>query len=71
MELLIIIFGLPLLSLIWFVFDLVLFLKCPKGEQEKRKKYRNQLIMSGVVAFVLIGGISLLMYWFSQVLQHM
>ncbi len=71
MELLIIIFGLPLVSLIWFIFDLVLFLKCPKEEREKRRRYRNQLIISGILAFVFIGGVSLLMYWFSQTMRHM
>lgn len=71
MELLIIIFGLPLVSLIWFIFDLVLFLRCPKGEKEKRGRYRNQLIISGILAFVFIGGVGLLMYWFSQAMEHM
>lgn len=71
MELLFIIFGLPLVSLIWFIFDLVLFLKCPKEEREKRRRYRNQLIISGILAFVFIGGVSLLMYWFSQAMRHM
>ena len=71
MELLILFFGLPLVSLIWFIFDLVLFLNCPKGEKEKRRRYRNQLIMSGILAFVFIGGVSLLMYWFSQAMEHM
>lgn len=69
MELLII--GLPLVSLIWFIFDLVLFLRCPKDEKEKRRRYRNQFIMSGILAFVFIGGVSLLMYWFSQAMEHM
>lgn len=71
MELLIIFFGLPLVSLIWFIFDLVLFLRCPKDEKEKRRRYRNQSIMSGILAFVFIGGASLLMYWFSQAMEHM
>lgn len=71
MELLIIFFGLPLVSLIWFIFDMVLFLRCPKDEKEKRRRYRNQFIMSGILAFVFIGGVSLLMYWFSQAMEHM
>jgi len=71
MELLIIFFGLPLVSLIWFIFDLVLFLRCPKDEKEKRRRYRNQLIMSGILAFMFIGGVSLLMYWFSKAMEHM
>ncbi len=71
LELLIILFDGPLFSLIWFIFSLVLFLKCPKGEKEKWRRYRNRLIISGILAFVFVGGVSLLIYWFSQAMEHM
>lgn len=68
---LIIVFGIPFTSVVWFIFDLILFLRCPKEKTERRKKYRNQTILSAVLAFLLVGSVSLLIYWFSQVVQHM
>lgn len=71
MEVVIILFGVPLASVAWFIFDLVLFLRCPREEMERRKKYRNQTILSAILAFLLVGGVSLLVYWFSRAVQHM
>lgn len=68
---LIIVFGIPFTSVVWFIFDLILFLRCPKEKTDSRKKYRNQTILSAVLAFLLVGSVSLLIYWFSQVVQHM
>lgn len=66
-----IIFGLPLLSLVWFIVDLVLFLKCPKEDTKKRRKCRIQLILSGILAFIFVGGLTLLLYILSQAVTHM
>lgn len=71
MEVVIILFGVPLASVVWFIFDLVMLLRCPREESERRKKYRNQTILSAILAFLLVGGVSLLIYWFSQAVQHM
>lgn len=68
---LIIFFGAPVMSLGWFIFDLVLFLKCPKEDTEKRRKCRIQLILSGILAFIFVGGVILLLYILSQPVWHM
>lgn len=63
--------GVPLASLVWFIVDLVLFLKCPKEDKEKRRKCRIQLILSGILAFIFVGGIMLLLYIISRAVEHM
>lgn len=63
--------GVPLASLVWFIVDLVLFLKCPKEDKEKRRKCWIQLILSAILAFIFVGGVTLLMYIISQAVQHM
>lgn len=67
----IIFFGAPVMSLIWFIIDLVLFLKCPKEDKEKRRKCRIQLILAAVLAFIFVGGTALLLYIATQVAWHM
>lgn len=68
---LIIFFGAPVMSLGWFIFDLVLFLKCPKEDKEKRRKCRIQLILAAILAFIFVGGVTLLLYMLSQATWHM
>ncbi len=71
MEVGIILFGVPLASIAWFIYDLVLFLKCPKEEVEKRKKCRIQMILSAILALFFVGTVTSVIYFFSRAVQHM
>lgn len=64
-------FFLPVVSLGWFIVDLVLFLKCPKEDKEKRRKRGIQLVLAAIVAFIFVGGVTMLLYMLSQAVQHM
>ncbi len=45
--------SMPILAVVWFVWNLVSYLKAPK-ESEKRNEQKGKLILSAVVAGVLI-----------------
>ncbi|MCH5348360.1 MAG: hypothetical protein J1E40_03485 [Oscillospiraceae bacterium] len=49
------IFGIiPLAILIWFIVSLVLFIRCPDEDTDRRKKLKIMLIISSVVFGLLI-----------------
>lgn len=64
-------FFLPAVSLGWFIVDLVLFLKCPKEDTKKRRKRGILLILSAIVAFIFVGGVTMLLYMLYQTVAHM
>ncbi len=59
------IFGVPLATLIWFIVSLIKYLTTPAQEVELRKTRRTMLIFSGVLtaffALVIVGLIVLVM----------
>lgn len=49
------IFGIiPLAILIWFIVSLVLFIRCPDEDTDRRKKLKIMLIISSVIFGLLI-----------------
>lgn len=64
-------FFLPVMSLVWFIVALVLFLKCPKEDTKKRRKRGIHLILAAIVAFIFVGGVTMLLYMLSQAVAHM
>lgn len=65
------IFLLPIGSVLWFVISLVRFLCCPAQEEIKRKRLRFWLIVSGIAAFILGGGLLALIVIFAISIAHM
>lgn len=65
------IFLLPIGSVIWFVISLVRFLCCPAQEETKRKRLRFWLIISGITALILGGGLLTLIVIFAISIVHM
>ena len=53
-------FGVPAAMVIWFIVSLIIMLKTPKENIEKRRKRKIMTIVSGVIAGVnvlVIGGL--------------
>ncbi len=48
------IFGVPLAVLIWFIVSLIKYLTTPAQEVELRKRRRTMLIFSGVLTAVFV-----------------
>lgn len=65
------IFGIPLLALIWFGVSLTLFLRTPKENLERRKTRRILVICSGAVLCVTLGALLALMLLFAMAIRHM
>ena len=53
-------FGLPGLSVIWFLVNLIVFLTAKKNSRRK-EDFRGMMIISGVLAAVLVGVVVSLM----------
>lgn len=64
-------FGLPLAVLIWFVVSLVQFLKTPKDDEKLRKERKTALITSGVLSAILAVAITALMILVMMAISHM
>lgn len=47
-------FGVPAAMLIWFMVSLILMLKTPKENTEKRRRRKIMTIVSGVIAGILV-----------------
>ena len=60
-----ILFGVPVLSLIFFIVSLVIFIRTPKENVGKKKLWKGMLIISsvilGLVAIVIIAFLLLMM----------
>lgn len=61
----------PLAILIWFIVSLVLFIKCPDEDTDRRKKLKIMLIVSGVVLGLLILAIIALIIILSLAIMNM
>lgn len=64
-------FILPLALIAWFVVSLVMFLRCPKGETEKRKNWRFSLIISSVIIGLAAVCLVALMVLFAMAIMFM
>ena len=53
-------FGLPALSVIWFIVSLILYLTAPK-KSKKRDDMKVVTVISGILAFMLVGAFVMLM----------
>ena len=61
----------PLAILIWFVVILVLFIKCPDEDTDRRKKLKVMMIISSVVFGLLILAIVALIVILSLAIMNM
>ena len=61
----------PLAILVWFVVSLVLFIKCPDEDTERRKKLKIMMIISSVVFGLLILAIAALIVILSLAIMNM
>ena len=64
-------FILPLALIAWFVVSLVMFLRCPKEETEKRKNWRFSLIISSVIIGLAAVCLVALMVLFAMAIMFM
>lgn len=65
---LILFFVIPVSSMIWFICDMVHFIK--SKEEERRKRLMWMIIAGAVTAFIIIGEVALWIF-FSVALSHM
>ena len=70
MLILILFFGLPIGTVIWFVVSLVLFLRTPKDDPLFRGR-RIRLIVSGILAGVLVTAVVALVILLMIAIVHM
>ncbi len=56
----------PVLALIWFVISIIQFCRTSKGNVEKRKAFKNQIIISAIIIVawiaVIFGFLFFIMY---------
>ena len=61
----------PLAILVWFIVSLVLFVKCPDEDTDRRKKLKIMMIISSVVFGLLILAIAALIVILSLAIMNM
>lgn len=61
----------PLAILVWFIVSLVLFIKCPDEDADRRKKLKVMMIISSVVFGLLILAIVALVVILSLAIMNM
>ena len=61
----------PLAVLVWFIVSLVLFIKCPDEDTDRRKKLKVMMIISSVVFGLLILAIVALIVILSLAIMNM
>lgn len=71
MEIVLFTVVMPLSVMMWFIYDLVTFLQCPKEQAEKRKRKFWAMITSGTVMVFYVGIMFGLILWLSSAVEHM
>lgn len=64
-------FGIPLISAVFFLVSLVKFASTPKENTEKRRKWRILLIISSIIAGILVIAIAAFMVLMFFAMMHM
>ncbi len=64
------IWGLPISSIVWFVRSLIKFCRAPKGTEERKNK-RTALILSSVTCVISLTVITLLVVIFVSAIANM
>ena len=64
------IYGLPVASVIWFVGSLVGFFRAPKGTEERKNK-RTALILSSVTCAIALTAITLFVVVMASAIANM
>lgn len=71
MEMVLFVVAIPLAAIIWFIYDVAMFVKCPKEQVEKRKRKFWAMIGSGTVVVFYVGVLIGLMVLLSSAVEHM
>ena len=70
--LLFIYFGVPLITVVHFIFCIIRFKKTDKTETELRKSRKKKVILSGILLLIFIGGMLITPMMISHyILSHM
>lgn len=64
------IFLIPVATLVWFIVQLVLYIRTPR-EDSRKKTRRNLTIISAITAFVFCGGLIALIILFTMAIMFM
>ena len=66
-----ILYGIPAMTVLWFVVMLILFLKAKKAGAPRKKVFLVLTIVSGALAFLLVGAVVTLHVLIFLSIQHM
>lgn len=64
-------YGIPLAAVVWFIVSLILFVRTPKSEIQRRRRAKVRLIISAVMAGIFLAALIALMITFFIAIAHM
>lgn len=67
----IIMLGTPIMAVIWFIGNIILYIKCPKEMIKEKKGYLIEMIVSGIVAVFFVSALIGLIILFGRAGEHM
>ena len=65
------IFWLPIAILIWFIVSLINFSRCPKEDENARKRFKRSMIISGSICGIMLLAVIVLVVILSLAIMNM